>query len=107
VGVKWAVGAFVILAATALPVAAQMTDWCGTPLPFQADPGTALVWRLRCTIQILDRERAEAEDHVTTAETDKALAEAHLKAVQADLEAANKKLEAAAPPAVLKEKKDK
>jgi hypothetical protein len=78
--------ALLMTAMLASPAMAQMTDWCGTPLPFQADPSTALLWRLRCTIQTLDRERAEAEDHVTTAEVDKAISEAHLKAVSEELE---------------------
>lgn len=93
------------------PALGQTVDWCNSPLPFQADPNTALVWRLRCTIQILDRERAEAMDHVTTAEIDKAVAEAHLKGVQAQLEEDNKKLEEAnkklAPTATVPSEKKK
>jgi hypothetical protein len=85
----------------ASPAFAQTSDWCGSPLPLQADPGTALVWRLRCTIQILDRERIEANDHVTTAEIDKAVAEAQLKAVQGELDALKKK---ETPPTVLDKK---
>ena len=75
----------------ASPAMAQAIDWCASELPLQADPGTALVWRLRCTIQILDRERIEAADHVTTAEIDKAVAEARLKAIQQELETIKKK----------------
>lgn len=78
--------------------AQQPVDWCNQPLPVKADPGTALVWRLRCTIQILDRERMEAVDHATTMEIEKAVAEAHLK------EATEKKEET---PAVLPPHKDK
>ena len=63
----------------AIALAQQPVDWCSQPLPVQADPGTALVWRLRCTIQILDRERMEEVDHATTMEIDKAMSEAHLK----------------------------
>jgi len=100
-----------------LPTWAQAVDWCGSPLSVQADPGTALVWRLRCTIQILDRERMEAADHATTAEIDKAVAEAHLREALEQAAALKKEKEehkdaappasTPVPPAVLPPHKDK
>jgi len=103
------------LAASGPAAVAQTTDWCATPLALQADPGSALVWRLRCTIQILDRERTEAADHATTAEIDKAVSEARLRSVQEELDGFKKKAdeaakaaqtEAAKPPEVLKPLKE-
>jgi phage terminase Nu1 subunit (DNA packaging protein) len=90
-----------------LPAAAQLTDWCAAPLTFQMDPGTALLWRLRCTIQILDRERAEAANHVTTAEVEKAVSEAHLKAVADELTKAREELAKVKESAPPEKKKDK
>jgi phage terminase Nu1 subunit (DNA packaging protein) len=106
----------------AMPALAQQPiDWCSQPLSVQADQGTALVWRLRCTIQVLDRERAEAMDHVTTVEIDKAVAEAHLREALDQVGALKKAKEeeehkepaapppaaAPVPPAVLPPHKDK
>ena len=54
-------------------------DWCNQPLSVQADPGATSLWRLHCTIQILNQERTEAVDHATFVEIDKAVADAHLK----------------------------
>ena len=95
----------------AAPASAQQApvDWCNSPLPSQADPGTALVWRLRCTVQILDRERFEAMDHATTVEIDKAVAEAHLREALGQIDELKKAKEPSAPEAttVLPPHKDK
>jgi hypothetical protein len=90
---RQALAALLLSVLAAAPAAAQAVDWCGSPLALQADPQTALLWRLRCTIQLLDRARAEEADHVTTAETDKALSEAHLKSVEEELTKTRQELE--------------
>jgi hypothetical protein len=82
----------------ASPALAQTVDWCASPLSVQADPNTALVWRLRCTIQILDRERMEAVDHATSAEVDKAVGDAHLNEMAGQVGELKKKMEEAAKP---------
>lgn len=108
--------AFAFGLGVALPAFAQEppVDWCGSPLSVQADPGTALVWRLRCTVQILNRERTEAADHATYVEIYKAMAEAQLKEALNEAAELKKAKEAeehknvpAPPAAVLPPHKDK
>lgn len=92
------IAAFAFGLGITLPALAQEppTDWCGAPLSVQADPGTAMLWRLRCTIQILDQERMEAVNHATFVVIDKAVAEAKLKEALLEVAGLKKEKEEAA-----------
>ena len=80
---------------------AQMPDYCSAPLAARADPGTALDWRLRCTIQKLEAERVQQADRATQDEVEIARLAALLRSAQAG--EAQKKLPAA--PSVIKGRK--
>jgi hypothetical protein len=59
-----------------------MPDYCGTELGPKEDPGTVANWRMRCTIQKLVAERAEAEDKATQIEVNLAVSDAYLRAAR-------------------------
>lgn len=60
-------------------------DWCAMPLSYQATPEQAMIFRLRCTVQKLDQERAAAADATTGAQVDTAINAAHLLEVNRQL----------------------
>lgn len=72
--------AFLAAIAASAPAWSQsMPDYCSAPLD---QPQAAADWRMRCTIQKLVTERAEAEDKATQFEVNLAEAEARAKAAQ-------------------------
>ena len=78
-----ALGLALALLAPAISAPAQMPDYCAAPLAAKDDPGTALDWRLRCTIQKLEAERVQQADRATQDEVEIARLAALLRSAQA------------------------
>jgi hypothetical protein len=77
-----ALAVVVVLLLVAPPGAAQTPppDFCGAPLPYQADPGEVSKFRQSCTIQKLLADRSEEAMQKTLAEVSAAVEAAHAKA---------------------------
>lgn len=79
------IGAAVLWTTAANAQTIPSVDWCAMPLSYQSTPEQTMIFRLRCTVQKLDQERAAAADATVAAQIDGAVYAAHLSDVNRQL----------------------
>ena len=89
---RW-LSVIILVVSPCLAWAQDNTDWCAVGVTVQSNPQEVMLFKLRCSLQMLDKARADTANAATQAQVETAAANAKLGAALKDLAAARKQIE--------------